>query len=485
MYKFADWFIEYMKHIDDFCNIDTIKNKICEPSILKDNYDLLKKYPEFISCALSCDEDAVDLLNYHKSKICWSNLSSNPKAIHILEKYPENIDWYWLSMNIGAKELILKNIDKLRINFNIIQDYKNYISWKLLHYNYEAIDILDMYKESINWAILSYINHEKAINYLLKNVEHINWTLLSFNECAHSIFITYPEYVDWKYLSLQPFAINILTNHQAYIDWDYLSFNENAIPLLKNNIDKVNWRAIMFNKNGKEIIENNLDNICWTEWKIFTQLIKKLDKLDKKVYAPGIDYINIITNMNYDLKQNYKNNLNYFGKCFIYDGLFNVSNTEIINHNGVNFYVCGNNYSHLLRNIEGCVYPAIHTFKMDYIRYAQQIDRPFAQLVKDASTFIGPSQFNPINAICNNIEFKNIIQENPDKIRWIFKLLDSLYSDENLYTEILDNIDIITLDYQQMAIERTNLLREELMMKVWHPSNVERWLNSGFTIDDL
>ena len=138
-----------------------------------------------------------------------------------------------------------------------------------------------------------------------------------------------------------------------------------------------------------------------------------------------------------------------------------------------------------MRDIEGCVYPAIHTFKMEYIRYAQQIDRPFAQLVKDASTFIGPSQFNPINAICNNIEFKNIIQENPDKIRWIFKLFDSLYSDENLYTEILDNIDIITLDYQKMSIERTNLIREELMMKVWHPSNVERWLNSGFTIDDL
>ena len=51
----------------------------------------------------------------------------------------------------------------------------------------------------------------------------------------------------------------------------------------------------MFNKNGKEIIENNLDNICWTEWKIFTQLIKKLDKLDKKVYAQGIDYINTVS----------------------------------------------------------------------------------------------------------------------------------------------------------------------------------------------
>jgi hypothetical protein len=491
MYKFADWFIEYMAHIEKFCNIDDVKNAICTEDVLKGNYEVFEKYPNYIACCLSLhlDKGAIKLLEKYPHKICWSNISSNPNADTILEKYQDKINWHWISINTSkvAVKLISENMNKIMLSPVVLEldEYKNHISWKLLHYNYEAIHLLDLYKENINWKVLSYINHENVIEYLSKNVEHIHWLMLSFNSCAHSIFIKYPEYVNWKYLSLQPFAINILTDNQEYIDWDYLSFNENAIPLLMQNYDKINWSAIKFNKNGYKIMENNLDRITWTEWKIFTKLIKKLDKLDKLVYISGPDYINIITDISYELKQNYKNNLDHFGKCFVYESLLNYDDKEIINTGCVNFYICGYNYSLLLRDKTDCVYPTIQTYKHNFIQHVKQCDKSFAALIKEASTYVGPQQYNPINGICNNIEFQYIVQTNPDKILWVLKLLDSFGCDESIFLNVISHMDIITLDYQKLAIERTNILREELMMKVWHPSNIEKLLNSVFTNDDL
>ena len=483
MYKFCDWFLEYMKHIDKFCDKKPVMDTICE--LLEGHYELLENHPDFISHRLSLNRNAIHILEKHPDKICWSNLSSNSNAIHILTNNQEKINWYWLSINSGAKELILKNLDKIKLNYiGITNERTNHISWKLLHYNHEALEILELYKESINWRILSFINNEKNIEFLFKNIHHINWTYLSFNNCATKIFITYPEYVNWTYLSFQPFAISILTNFQDYIDWDYLSFNENAIELLNKNYEKINWSAILFNKNGIKLIETNLERINWTDWKIFTQLMKKLERLDKKIYMPGVNTENI-TDIIYELKQNYKNNLSHFGKCFIYNGLSDINEKEIINDSTPNFYVSGTNYSHLIRDKINCVYPTINTYKQNFIKYLLQTDKSFAILIKESFSYIGPPQYNPIYSISNNIEFNDIIKNNPDKIEWILKLLDSFGCDEYVYTQILTKNNIITLDFQKMSIERTMILREELMMKVWHPLNVEKWLNSGFTIDDL
>ena len=480
-YKFDDWFLNYMTYIKKYIHPDNIINAVSH----KGHYEIYENNPDLIPCSLSLDIDAIDILKMHKHKICWSNLSSNPAAIDILKNNYNELNWYWLSINPAAKDIIMQNLDKLLINHNSIPNYKNYISWKLLHYTPELLDILDLYKESINWNILSYVNNEKTIDYLLKNIDKINWTYVSFNDAAHRLFISYPELVNWSYLSLQPFAINILANNQKYIDWDYLSFNENAIPLLHSNYDKINWRAIMFNKNGKQLIENNLDRICWTEWKIFTKLIRKLFKLDKKVYTGGIDHNNIISDIIYELKKNYKHNLTYFGKCFIYKDLINVDDYEIINETPINFYNCGSYYNLLLRDISTCAYPAISAYKKKFEKYSKQIDRPFATLIKDSFHYIGPEQYNPINTVYTNIEFINIVKNNPDKIEWILNILNNLQCDPSIYTELLNNIEVFTLDFQRMSIEKINIIREELMMKVWHPSNVERWLNSGFTIDDL
>jgi hypothetical protein len=58
------------------------------------------------------------------SKINWNKLSANPKAIKLLEKYPQYIDFEGLCANPNAVKLIRKNIDKLKPNH-----------WKILSFN--------------------------------------------------------------------------------------------------------------------------------------------------------------------------------------------------------------------------------------------------------------------------------------------------------------------------------------------------------------
>ena len=57
---------------------------------------------------LSSNPNAIHLLEKHPEKIDWNWLSSNPNAIHLLEKNPEKINSYWLSKNPNAIHLLEK-----------------------------------------------------------------------------------------------------------------------------------------------------------------------------------------------------------------------------------------------------------------------------------------------------------------------------------------------------------------------------------------
>ncbi len=51
------------------------------------------------------------------NKVNWARLSSNPNAIHILEKNLDKVDWSWLSENPKAIHLFGKlDKDKMREN---------------------------------------------------------------------------------------------------------------------------------------------------------------------------------------------------------------------------------------------------------------------------------------------------------------------------------------------------------------------------------
>jgi len=46
------------------------------------------------------------------------------------------------------------------------------------------------------------------------------------------------------------------------------------------------------------------------------------------------------------------------------------------------------------------------------------------------------------------------------------------------------NPNIFELDYVFLK-ERMDILREELMMKAWHPSRVMKWVEDGYDMEDF
>ena len=68
-----------------------------------------------------------DKVTPHISSNC--NISSNPNALEYLEKNPDKINWFWLSLNPAAIPLLEKNLDK--------------IQWTCLSSNPAAIKLLE------------------------------------------------------------------------------------------------------------------------------------------------------------------------------------------------------------------------------------------------------------------------------------------------------------------------------------------------------
>jgi len=209
--------------------------------------------------------NAIELLKKYQKKICWYDLSSNPYAVQILKnKYPNKIDWDFLSMNRSeeAIELLKENPKK--------------INWLLLCYNIsnEAIKLLKENPKKINWSILSNNSNPEAIKLLKENPKKINWNNLSTNPNTEAINILkqYPKKINWNNLSTNsnPEAIKLLEQNPhciSRVSW-YLAMNptDEAIQLLIDNIDKIteySWDGLAINRNPKAIklLKDNLDKL--------------------------------------------------------------------------------------------------------------------------------------------------------------------------------------------------------------------------------
>jgi hypothetical protein len=66
---------------------------------------------------LSCNRNAIHLLEKNLDKVDWSQLSRNPNAIHLLEKNLDKVDWSQLSRNPNAIHLLEQNLDKVEWNW--------------------------------------------------------------------------------------------------------------------------------------------------------------------------------------------------------------------------------------------------------------------------------------------------------------------------------------------------------------------------------
>jgi hypothetical protein len=110
-------------------------------------------------------------------KVCWTSLSGNPNALHLIEKNMDKIDWWGLSKNPNALHLIEKNMDK--------------IDWYSLSSNPNAIHILEKNMDKIKWPVF-WLN-PNAIHIFEKNIDKINWSWLS----EHPEIFTY-DYVEMR-----------------------------------------------------------------------------------------------------------------------------------------------------------------------------------------------------------------------------------------------------------------------------------------------
>ena len=113
------------------------------------------------------------------------------------------------------------------------------------------------------------------------DIEWLSWKYLSENPNAIDLLKKNQDKIDWYMLCINPNAIDLLSSNENKIYWESLSRNPNAIKLLKNRIefentltkeelydldleDKIDWYNLSANPNAIDILENNQYHINWT-----------------------------------------------------------------------------------------------------------------------------------------------------------------------------------------------------------------------------
>jgi ribosomal protein L24E len=250
-------------------------------------------------------------------------VNQSPKLIPYLETNPDLIDWYMLSTNSVAIELLKKNKncihwsniclnphpDAIGLIRNHHEHYINQwvnkhrripydmmLSWENLSQNTSAIEFLEEYPFNelwsvqeppydpqqddpdyagnvyfetvvpdyqIDWTLMS--QNAKGIQLLQKNPEKIMWDSFSNNTDQHAIELLRenPDKINWYWASQNPEAIDLLESNPDKIVWSQLSKNLNAIPLLKSNPEQIDWTYLSANPNAIELLEANLEKIDW------------------------------------------------------------------------------------------------------------------------------------------------------------------------------------------------------------------------------
>jgi hypothetical protein len=272
--------------------IQTITNKF--ESLLKIKLRDWIPHSKLRWSELSSNPNAIEFLSLPENKkhIDWNELSYNPNAIKFLS-LPENkkhIDWKSLSENTNSKALEL-------LETEIMANPNNpNIDWYHLSRNSEAIQILKANPKKINWKGLSYNTSDEAIQLLKNNSDKISWDILSYNPNAigilkkkykeenelkmndieqYKILKNNKYIIYWNNLSGNPKAIDLLRekiveenkllkkeydrlDNIEKIDWVQLSANQNAIKLLKEYPLKIDWYQLSANENAIELLEEEL-----------------------------------------------------------------------------------------------------------------------------------------------------------------------------------------------------------------------------------
>jgi len=219
--------IPFLKeHLDKLDEVDW--HYLCK---MPDAISLIEQHPDKIDwVGLSCNSAAVDLLFQNQDKINWRTLceNENPRVIPLLESRIiaesrgtvfQNISWYELSSNPIALPLLEKYPDK--------------IHWNNASCNPALLPLFEKNLHHVIWHYLCiYIND---MSFLEKHIDKLNaecWSELSKRTVAVPLLEKYPEHIDWTRLSLNAGAIHLLEQYPEKINWDFLSANRNGSHLL-------------------------------------------------------------------------------------------------------------------------------------------------------------------------------------------------------------------------------------------------------------
>jgi hypothetical protein len=202
---------------------------------------------------LSSNPRAIGMLEDNPSIVSWDMLSANPSAIHLLEQNPDKINWYQLSKNPSAIRLLQQNPDKIDYcallcdnpcAFRIINRVET--SW----FAYRNPSLLDLIEDKQLWYCLH--GGRDDVDRLAQHPDNIHWGILSENPAAIHLLEQNEEKINWPSLSMNPAAIrpsdeftkgvHLLEQHPDKVNWVLLSsFNSKATTLLEKHPDKIDW----------------------------------------------------------------------------------------------------------------------------------------------------------------------------------------------------------------------------------------------------
>ena len=187
--------------------------------------------------------------------INWDQISLN-SSIDIIPFFEKNLNKlnYFLLSRTDNSLILIEKYPELAYKFN----------WREISKNPNAIPILEKYSNKIVWGYLCL--NKNGISMLRQNLNKINWKNISKNKNALSLLYLCPNInlLDWSMLSENNGVVPFLETHIEMIDWNILSSNKNAIHLLERYPEKINWNKLHSNVNGLHILEKNRDKITWS-----------------------------------------------------------------------------------------------------------------------------------------------------------------------------------------------------------------------------
>jgi len=425
------------------------------------------------------------MIEYYKIR-SWVNvkalnmelLSMNVNALDFFEKNPE-----WIHKNL-SKNPSPKMIYWLENNFHLFS--KEMISILSLNKSQRVIDFLIKNPHLIDWELICINSNHKVIELLEleENFHFINFTNLSLNTGAISLLEKHPHLMNGNNVSSNTGAISLLEKYPHLINGNILSRNPNAIPFLEKNPHFINGDILERNPNpNAQILLEKNTNQCYralslesfgsssksknedkpiinemNEYLYWKKLSKSSDPKDIKLLEKNIDKINIPI-----LCENTHSDAIQLLKKIIHEGRYE---NLLINNRNINWdRLCSNTNPNVIDILKE------HPTKINKYNLSKN-----------------PSD-NAIDYLMENIhmvDWKGVSRNsNPRIIQLIEDNLDNVNWNDVDWNYLSIKPSIFEYDYQRMAVDRTHIIVEELMQKVWKPTMIKNLLDNNIEVDEF